>query len=97
MEMKDYSDYAKYLVLSDNSRTVLRTDYVYYQNFKVIKEIINSMAHSDKNTYLYEGNIYTRKITSTDAKNILTNIDLCKWNSTTNKMFLVASQVGLRI
>ena len=55
------------------------------------------MAHSDKNTYLYEGNIYTRKITSTDAKNILTNIDLCKWNSTTNKMFLVASQVGLRI
>jgi|TARA_B100000287_G_scaffold217226_1_gene204933 hypothetical protein len=97
MEMNEFSDYGKYLVLADNSRTELRGDYVYYQNFKVIKEIINNIAHSDKNTYSYDGNIYTRKITSTDAKNILTNISLCKWNSTTRKMFLVASQVALRI
>jgi hypothetical protein len=97
MEKTSYSDYAGYLVLSDNSGTALKGTYIHYQSFKLVKGIINNIAYSDKNSYLYDGDIYTRKITTTEAKNILTNISICKWNDTTKKMLLIASQVGLRI
>ena len=97
MEKTNYSDYASYLVLSDNSGTALKGTYVHYQSFKLVKGIINNIAYSDKNNYLYDGDIYSRKITTTDAKNILTNISLCKWNDVTKKMLLIASQIGLRI
>ena len=97
MKKDRWSDYAKYLVLSDNSGTALKGSYVHYQSFKLVKGIINNIAYSDKSSYLYDGDIYTRKITTTDAKNILTNISLCKWNDVTKKMLLIASQIGLRI
>jgi hypothetical protein len=97
MEKKNYSDYASYLVLSDNSSNKLKGTYVHYQSFKLVKGIINNIAYSDKNNYLYDGDIYTRKITTTEAKDILTNISLCKWNDVTKKMLLVASQMRLRI
>ena len=55
------------------------------------------LANNDNSTYTYLDNIYNRKITSTEARNILTNIDMCKWATVNNKMFLVASQLCLRI
>mgnify|MGYP000586244922 CR=1 FL=1 len=97
MELNRTSDYAKYLVLSDNSRCTLGGNFLTYQNFKRVKDVINNIAFSDKSTYSVEGNIYNRKVTTTEARNILTNIDICKWTSTTSKMLLVANQLKLRI
>ena len=73
MNMEKRSGYANYLNLSDKSGTRLKCNFTAYQEFKIIKEVINSIAFSDKNTYLYNGNIYNRKITSQEAKNILAN------------------------
>jgi superfamily I DNA and RNA helicase len=92
-----WSDYAKYLVLSDNSGCKLTGNFGTYQDFKTVREVINSIAFSDKNTYLHNNNIYNRKITSTEGKIILTNIKECKWNEKTEKMILVANQLKLRI
>ena len=38
MEVKYWSDYAKYLVLSDKSGSKLKGSYLHYQNFKKVIE-----------------------------------------------------------
>ena len=97
MEQKYWSEYSKYLVLADNSKSKLKSDFGSYLKFKKVLDVISNIAYTDKSSYLYEGNIYTRKITSTDAKNILDNVLQCKWTDSTAKIFSVASQIGLRI
>ena len=97
MKKERWSNYAKYLVISDNSSTQLKGNFTSFQNYKIVKDVINNIAFSDKNTYLYNGNIYNRKITSTDAKIILNNLDDCKWNTKTSLMLSVANQLKLRI
>ena len=97
MKQKVYSGYAKYLVLSDQSKGKLKGTYIHYQNFKIVKELLSRISYTDKSTYSYESDIYRRKVSSTVGKNILENIELCKWNNTTLKMLLVASQLKLRI
>ena len=97
MEKKYWSDYAKYLVLSDNSNSKLKPTFMHYQDFIIVKNVINSIAFTDKSTYSYDGNIYSRKITSTEAKNILDNINKCKWTDVTSRLLIVASQLKLKI
>ena len=97
MNMEKWSGYASYLNLSDKSSCKLQPNFTAYQNFKVIRDVINSIAFTDKDSYLYEGNIYNRKITSAEAKTILDNIEECTWNDSTSKMLLVSNQLKLRI
>ena len=97
MELRKTTGYARYLVLSDRSGGILKGDYLTYQDFILVKDIVNRLSLSDKSTYLYEGNIYNRKVTSTEAQNILKNINECTWNDTTKKMLLIASQLKVRI
>ena len=97
MKEKNYSEYGKYLVLADNSRGRLLGTYINYMNFKAVKEVLSRISYTDKSTYSYENDIYKRKITTTEGKNILENIDVCKWNNTTSKILLLASQLKLRI
>ena len=84
MKKEKWSDYAKYLVLSDKSNYKLGCSFPRYLNFKKIKEVLNSIAFTDKSTFTVNGEILTRKITSNDAKTILKNIDECNWTTTTN-------------
>ena len=97
MEKKYWSDYAKYLVLSDNSSNKFKGTFIHYQDFLIVKNVINNIAFSDKSTYSYDGDIYKRKISSTEAKNILNNIDNYKWTDKTSLMFTVANQLKLQI
>ena len=97
MKMSHWPTYSKYIVLADNSRGRLLGTYLSYQNFVTVKDVINNIAFTDKSTYSRDGNIYNRKISSSDAKTILTNIDECKWTNITSKMILVANQLKIRI
>jgi|TARA_B100000315_G_scaffold202945_1_gene195814 hypothetical protein len=97
MEKKYWSGYAKYLVLSDNSSNKFKGTFIHYQDFLIVKNVINNIAFSDKSTYSYDGDIYRRKITSTEAKNILDNINKCKWTDVTSRLLIVASQLKLKI
>ena len=97
MEKNKWSEYDKYLVLSDNSNCVLGGTYTHFLNFKKVLEVVMNIAHSDKSSYLHDGNIYSRKVTSTDAKRILENVLDCKWTGTISQMKLIASQLGVKI
>ena len=97
MNKSRWSGYAKFLVLSDKSSYKLNSSFTSYLDFKKVKEVINNIAFTDKTTYSYDGNIYNRKITTQEAKNIIVNIDECRWTDTTSKMLLVANQLKLRI
>ena len=97
MEMKYWSGYAKYIVLADNAGIRLQGNYLSYQDFVIVKSIIERLSKSDNSTYLYDSTIYKRKVTSAEAKDILVNLEKCKWTAVNNKMLSVASQIGLEI
>jgi|TARA_B100001094_G_scaffold280852_1_gene291939 hypothetical protein len=97
MKKSKWSDYANYLVLADKSNYKLGSTFERYLNFKKVREVLNNMAFTDKSTFGIDGEIYQRKITSTEAKNILNNISECTWNSNMEKIFYVSNQLGILI
>ena len=99
MEMKNWGDYEKYLVLADNSygKHKIKDTYESFLNYKIVMDVINRIAFTDKSTYSYNNDIYKKKITSEDAKKILGNVLNCKWTSTTAKLKIVAGQLLLKI
>jgi hypothetical protein len=97
MNIKNWSNQSKYVVLTDHSSGKLVGNYSTFTNFLKVKDIINNIAFSDKSTYSSDGDIYKRKITSSDAKIILDNIEECTWNDKTSLMLLVANQLKIRI
>ena len=50
MKQERYSNYARYLVLADNSNGKLVGNFTTYLNFLFVKDIINNIAFSDKST-----------------------------------------------
>ena len=99
MEMGKRSDYDKYLILADNSygKHKIKDTYESFLNYKIVIDVINRIAFTDKSTYSYNNDIYKKKITSEDAKKILGNVLNCKWTRTTAKLKIVASQLLLKI
>ena len=74
MKLEKRSDYANYLVLSDKSNNKLGSTFEKFLNFKKVKEVLNNMAFTDKSTFGFDGQLYKRKITSADAKHILSTV-----------------------
>jgi hypothetical protein len=97
MEQKRWSGYSRYLVLSDKAGHKLRGNYYSYQDYQVVVSVLERLSKSDNNTYTYDDTIYNRKITSTEAMNIITNLEVGKWVKVNEKMLSVANQLGLRI
>ena len=103
MKMEKWGDYDKYLILADNSHAndngkhKIRDTYESFLNYKIVMDVLNSMAYTDKSTYTYNNNIYKKKITSEDAKKILFNVESCKWTSTTAKLKIIGHQLGITI
>ena len=100
MKKSRWTDYDRYIVLSDNSYGRLRGTYLNFQDFKKVVEALNTMAKSQKTNILHEGELVSlqgRKVSPNDANTILTNIYECKWTPVTEKMLLVANAMGLKI
>ena len=97
MDRKNYSDYERYIILADKSSGRLRGTYVGFLNFQKVMEIVRNMANTDKSSYLYKGNIYSRRVKSSDAQRIVSNVAECRWNSTTFQMKAIATQLSVMI
>ena len=82
MKMKYWSEYEKYIVMIDgNSGSIrgVRLGYQAFLDFKRVKEALIAMSKNDSN-YSYDGNIYSRVITSSRASQILEKIEDCRWD-----------------
>ena len=97
MEKTKWSDYDRYIVLSDKSEGNIRSTFESYLNYKKVMEVLHSISYTDKSTYSYNNNIYKKKITSDDAKKIIHNVASCRWTDNTAKMKIIASQLGVRL
>jgi hypothetical protein len=97
MEQSKWTGYANYLVLTDKAKNKLRGNYYNFQDFKTVVSIIERLSNTDSTTFSYSDYIYSRKLTATEARNIIANINSCNWTPVNDKMLLVASQLGLRI
>lgn len=100
MKKSRWSDYDRYIVLSDSSYGRLRGTYLNYQNFKKVVEALTMLAQSQQSSLLVDGEMVSlqgRKVSPNDANTILTNIYECKWTPVTEKMLLVANSMGMRI
>jgi len=92
MKMKYWSDYEKYIVMIDgNTRSIrgARLGYQAFLEFKRVKGALVAMSKNDSN-YSYDGNIYSRVITSSRALQILEKIENCKWD---DDIITVAKQI----
>ena len=93
MKKKYWSSYEKYIVMltsyNSTSRGV-RLGYQAFLAFKKVKEALIAMSKNDSN-YSYDGNIYSRVITSSRASQILFKIEECRWD---DDIRTVANQIG---
>ena len=92
MKMKYWSEHEKYIVMIDgNAGSIkgVRLGYQAFLDFKKVKEALIEMSKHDSN-YSYDGNIYSRVITSSRALQILMKIEECQWDE---DIITVAKQI----
>ena len=92
MKMKYWSEHEKYIVMIDGnagSISGVRLGYQAYLDFKRVKEALIAMSKNDSN-YSYDGDIYSRVITSSRALQILMKIEECQWDE---DIITVAKQI----
>ena len=80
--------------MCDNSKG-FKLGYEYFLKFKEVKKFINQIANKSGDTFTYENNIYTKKVTSAQAQNMLTSIFNNRCNYTVFKD--LANQIGIRV
>ena len=82
MEMKRWSGYDKYVVLADRSGSCgLQIGFTAYLAFKKVLEAINMIANKKGDSYKYEGELYSKLITSSKAFSILKGLEECRYSS----------------
>jgi hypothetical protein len=82
MKMKYWSEFDKYVVMvhgEGNTPKGVQLGYEAFLDFKRVKEALIAMSKNDSN-YSYDGNIYSRVITSSRASQILMKIEECRWD-----------------
>ena len=93
MKMIKWTSYEKYIVMSDRSGK-LKPDLRGFGEFVRVKEALMKISNCYTNTYEFENNTYDKKVTSTQAKFVLENIENCIYSPTIRQ---VATQIGARI
>tara|TARA_B100001564_G_C20130335_1_gene441986 strand:- start:90 stop:374 length:285 start_codon:yes stop_codon:yes gene_type:complete len=94
MEKSKYSEFDSYTVLCDNSKG-FKLGYENFLKFREVKKFINQIANKGGDTFAYENDIYNKKITSSQAQNMLNGIFNNRCDYRTFK--LVANQLGVQI
>ena len=69
MKASKYSEYDNYTLLADNSE--LSFGYEAFLKLKEVKPFLTQIASKNGDTFLYNGTIYKKKITSGTARKLL--------------------------
>jgi len=82
MKKKYWSEHEKYIAMLTGPHSSVvgaRLGYQAFLDFKRVKEALIEMSKHDSN-YSYNGDIYSRVITSSRASQILEKIEDCRWD-----------------
>jgi|TARA_B100000900_G_scaffold397845_1_gene398618 hypothetical protein len=93
MKKHKYSDYENYILTAD--KCGLRLGYESFLDFKVIVSFIKEIASKTGDTFLHNGTIYSKKITSEAASKFLDNLTRNRCDVFTLK--LVGNQLMIRV
>ena len=95
MKKSQYSEYENYILLCGNSKG-FRSNYSHFLNFKEVIKFMRQIANVGSDTFNYEGDIYNKKITSSDAHNMLEN--LSNYNKCDYAMYkTIANQIRVAV
>ncbi|MBT4208253.1 hypothetical protein HOE22_07905 [Candidatus Woesearchaeota archaeon] len=98
MEQKNWTDYDRFIVLGDRSSGRLKMNYETFIKFKIVVDALNKIQSQSGHSFALDGQLVAnKKVTATEATNILSNIYKCRWNPVTKKLLLVASQLGISL
>ena len=93
MNNRGFSDYEKYLLVSQHSKYALGT----YPNFIRLKELmssLNQMVKKNSNTYTYYGELYVSRLTNPEISRIQSCLDLGDYNSSLEQLRYIFVDIG---
>ena len=93
MNNRGFSDYEKYILVSQHSKYVLGT----YPNFLKLKEVmstLNQMVSKNNNTYTYYGELYVSRLTNPEISRIQSCLDLGDYNSSLEQLKYIFVDIG---
>ena len=93
MKSNRYSEFASYIVMADNSN--LNPGYEAFLRYKEVVAFLNQIASKIEDTFLHNGTIYKKKITSSEARSHLDGFFQNRCNI--GKLRIVANQLKIRI
>ena len=94
MNNRGFSDYEKYLLISEHSKYALGT----YPNFIKLKEVmstLNQMVSKNNNTYTYYGEVYVSNLTAPEINKIQECLDTGIWTSQFEKIKHICVDLGI--
>ena len=93
MKPSRYSEFANYILLAYNSN--LSPDYGSFLRYKEVVAFLNQIVSKTGDTFLHNGTIYKKKITSSEARSHLDGFFQNRCNKGTLR--IVANQLEIRI
>ena len=93
MRPNRYSEYASYIVMAYNSN--LNANYEAFIRHKEVVAFLNQIVSKTDDTFLHNGTIYKKKITSSEARSMLDGFFQNRCNKSTLR--IVANQLKIRI
>ncbi len=93
MKPSRYSEFANYILLAYNSN--LNADYGAFLRHNEVVAFLNQIASKTGDTFLHNGTIYKKKITSSEARSLLDGFFQNRCNK--SKLRIVANQLKVRI
>ena len=94
MKANKFSEFDKYTLLADNSK--LRFGYEAFLRYKEVIPFLNQIAAKNGDTFLYNGTIYKKKISSGTARKLLDGFLSHRCNDYRN-LKLVANQLQIKL
>ena len=95
MKKRKYSDYEDYILLCYNNGD-FKLNYSHFLNFKEVIKFMKQIANVGSDTFSYEGDIYNKNITSSQAQSMLDN--LSNYNKCDYDLFrAVANQIKVPV
>ena len=93
MKQSNFSEYENYLLMAGRSK--MKMTYSSFLDFQKVVSFMKQISHKTEDTFLHNGIIYKKKITSAEASRFLEN--LLKNSCNVSILRSVATQLEIRI